>query len=128
MNNLDDYDELGMMAAHSDTKGIEEWLHRGKNVDVTDEQGMTILFIAIMIADFDILKLLVSYGANINTQRNDGLTPLMQSVISGGQFTRWLVEQGADVALTDNAGRTALDHAILWGRQPSIKYLSSLVV
>jgi ankyrin repeat protein len=125
VSNYDDYDELGRMVVHEDKLAVEEWLQLGKDIDVTDEQGGTILLLALMIASFDMVSLLVNRGANINVQRTDGRSPLMQSVIAGGQCTKWLVEHGADISLRDNEGRTALDHALLWGREPAIEYLRS---
>ena len=126
MRIYDDYDELGTLISYSDIQSIEAWLRQGKNIDVSDEDGTTGLFHALSMGLFDIVRFLVSHGADINRQRDDGYTPLIQSVISGGLCTKWLVENGADVALKDVEGRTALDHALLWGRQSCIAYLQSL--
>ena len=46
MGDYEDYDELGMMVAYSDGQAIEEWLRHGKNIDVSDEEGTTSLFLA----------------------------------------------------------------------------------
>lgn len=78
--------------------------------------------------DLSKAKSLVAGGANVNLQgpRNVGDTPLMLAIASDKNsvaIASLLISHGADVRLTDKAGRTALHVAVLYGSIPIVQML-----
>jgi hypothetical protein len=63
-----------------------------------------------------LIRLLLSYGANINQQTNTGCTPLMYSIHTRHcniQAVECLLDSGADPDITNKDGDTAFDYALL---------------
>ena len=57
-------------------------------------------------------RLLIDRGDNVNEKNVSGWTPLMTAAFAGNvRITTMLLEHGADPALTNTAGQTALDLA-----------------
>lgn len=88
------------------------------NVRATTHNGQTPLhYLATALEASDQwqkrpLKRLLSGGANINAQDDNGATPLMLSAMTGVRRTcELLLECGADIHLTDHAGKTASVYA-----------------
>lgn len=63
---------------------------------------------------FEVVKMLVNNGANVNYQNRRGETALMFAVINPyhTDITQYLLQHGANVNLIDNDGETALDKAL----------------
>jgi ankyrin repeat protein len=88
----------------------------GEGIDTRFSQGKTGLYYAARNGHEDMVALLLSKGASATIASNEGLTPLMQASIEGHVgVARLLLEHmgGQGVDTTDNAGRTALHHAVL---------------
>ncbi len=71
------------------------------------------------MADKDIIKLLLGFGADPNIQDSSGLTALMQAILVNDkekklEYVKLLLDYGALLDLKNNQGRTALD--IAWRR------------
>ena len=67
---------------------------------------------------------LVTNGADVNPVNKDGLTPLMLSVCAGHLKTSLLLlENGADITVTDYNHNTALTLAILNNQEDIIPLL-----
>ena len=62
---------------------------------------------ACQIGNFELIKLLVKYGANVNISDRQNSTPLMLSVDSF-QIVEFLISKGANVNGQDNNGNTVL--------------------
>ena len=82
-----------------------------------------IYYISKSTGDIDIVHLLE--GADVNAQNKLGLTPLMQAASHNNpELVHYLLEQGADPAVQDSRGRTALDFAKVYPpREECIKLL-----
>ena len=64
---------------------------------------------------------------NVNTQDDNGATPLMYAARSGNPDTiKAIIKAGADVNATDNDGRTALMYAAMYGNADAIETLAGL--
>lgn len=100
----------------------------GVNVDAVDERDRTPLYIAVQNSLVNVTKALIKCKANVNTAGElQSLTPL---ILCAGQYPtpidansqeryirslkvlNILLENGADLCLTDSKGYTALHHAI----------------
>lgn len=74
-----------------------------------DEDGLNILHWAADRGDENILKILLSYGANVNVTDSDNQTPLHYAASCGHiECVRILIENGADTEVNDNDGNDAL--------------------
>ena len=74
-----------------------------------------------------IVQILISYGVPADITTDNGRTPLMISAIYNDIFmTMFLIRQGADPALKDKHGKTALDYARERGHTEIVEYLESI--
>lgn len=67
------------------------------NVELRDENGMTVLLIACLNRMSEIILMLLGMGVDVNVRTSEGITPLMYVVNMGLEVVRGLVERGADV-------------------------------
>jgi ankyrin repeat protein len=73
---------------------------------------------------FDMVKLLVARGAEVNVHDRDGLTPLMKAIVLRDlRMVKLLVSAGAQINATDQRGHTALTHAVLRSDADILKFL-----
>lgn len=73
------------------------------------------LFDAVAAEDYSLNRVarLVEAGADVNCRQPQGVTPLLNAAISGNfSATLHLIENGADVCATDDAGNSALSIAV----------------
>lgn len=81
-------------------------------VGVETYYDATPLCVAISKGDFDLVKKLVEYGADVNDKIQRGTTPLMMAArYNNVEITSFLLSKGAKINTEDNNGNTALDHA-----------------
>ena len=89
---------------------------RGANINLQGADGQTPLMDASMLGHFDVLRLLLSRGADQGLQSDDGSTALHLAVASGDAAVvkRLCTAAGAAVALArrDAGGRTPLVLAV----------------
>jgi len=109
-------------ASYRNIRMVTEALDHGANVNavtMTSNSGNTTLHIITEMglpADnaklLPIVTLLLSRGANPNTQNRDGTTPLMYATTSKNTETmKLLLDAGADATLRHRSGQTALNMA-----------------
>ncbi len=89
----------------------------GADLDSTNRFGGTALIPAAEKGHPEAVDMLIAAGVDVNHVNNLGWTALLEAVIltDGGptyqRIVRSLLEGGANPSITDNDGRTALDHA-----------------
>ncbi|KAJ5289112.1 hypothetical protein N7478_002142 [Penicillium angulare] len=85
-------------------------LSNGAEIDTTDARTHTTpLGFAITNERFELIKVLLEFGPNLNIQDSHGHTPLMRAV--AGQSARimgLLLEKGTDITAMDHRGQDAL--------------------
>lgn len=89
-------------------------LESGANADAREGEpdGLTSLMHAALVDDRDLLQLMISFGANVNSRAMGGYTPLMMAALHDHvHVLRALLAAGADPRLRDRKGRTAMDKA-----------------
>ena len=82
----------------------------GANVNADrDKYANTALHLASSRGHLDIVRLLLTEGADITIADNDGMTALHWASSRGHlDIVRLLLTEGADITIADNNGRTAL--------------------
>lgn len=78
------------------------------------QYGRSALMFASSEGHTNVLSVLISHGANVNFQDNNGLTALIKASIRGQNLctVKLLVANGGDVNIQDNCGSTALYFAV----------------
>jgi ankyrin repeat protein len=88
------------------------------------QQAPTILWKAAGSGDFKRIQSLISNGADVNSENEDGLTPLHVAAIHGrGTIVKLLIDHGADVNTKTEDGQTLLHHVAREGHVNVVKLL-----
>jgi ankyrin repeat protein len=97
-----------------DLKLVTALLQAGAQVNAKNEKGKTALMCAVENFHVTVVRELLAWGANPNLQEKFyGYTALMYAVKNNCiVIVRLLVNWGVDLSLQDNAGNTALMHAL----------------
>lgn len=86
----------------------------GANVNVQNSLGVTMLIIAAIKGDNEIIRKLIKNGADINLQDIYGYTPLMYAISSNkSEAAEILINSGADIHLMDARGYKAFEIAVI---------------
>ena len=105
-----------------DLEGMKDLLAEGADVNAMDKDGNTPLHIVTHSGHKEMIKLLISNGADVNAKGRFG-TPIHNAVSSGyKEIVQLLVDEGADVNAKEWRGKTPLDMATPLGRQDLLKY------
>jgi ankyrin repeat protein len=124
-------DSAGLTALHYAVDGanldaIKFILMEKADVNARDNNGWSpLLRAASTNASKEIAELLCKFKSNVNILDNDHKSALMTAVVNGNQpFVQVLVENGADLTLKNDFGRTAYDLAVSMDRRKVVKYLA----
>ncbi|WP_298314750.1 ankyrin repeat domain-containing protein [uncultured Aquimarina sp.] len=98
-----------------DVKKVASLIPHLDTIDVKTEQGWTGLVKAVFNEHFDVAKLLVSNGADVNATNHKGTTIFMYAktpvfTSKNTKILSWLIEQGADLNTTEHRSLTVLDY------------------
>lgn len=90
-------------------------------------EGAPPLWCAAAAGHLDIVKLLISHGAKVNTTTRTNSTPLRAACFDGHlEIVKYLVQHGADIEVANRHGHTCLMIACYKGHIRIAKYLLSL--
>ena len=114
-------DRLVLAAEHGLVPAIEELLAQGVQVNYRNHVFATALYCAVFHNHLPVVTSLLSHGADPNLARTGSFTPLHVASYRGDhvECARMLVDAGADTAVQDEMGKTALEHARLY-RRPGV--------
>jgi len=108
------------------TKTARYLLQKGANPNQT-VRGFPLLISAVVMQNFDMVKLLLNYGAEVDAKDEKGNTALIFAAYMGNvEIARLLVREGSDYNYENAAGKTPLDYAIQFRNAGVSSYLRSL--
>jgi len=91
---------------------VEEWLKTASLSDINniDELGDSPLLLMCSKGQFEVARLLVQHGADVNIQTSHGHSPLLYAVIKDNiELVELLIKKGASVTVATNAGITVAE-------------------
>lgn len=125
--NLITFDELTkLVLTNKLTKeNLELYLNTGGNINYKNEYQQTILNITCSYSyNYEIIQLLLEYGADTNIQNMHGETALYKSVYHYKiDFVQLLLEYGADPTIINNNGDNCLNLASCIGNIKAVQLL-----
>ena len=92
-------------------KAVQTLIEHGALVDVKYLKGFTILYAAVVQSDFDIVKLLMNAGADVNAVSYRGETPIAHALKANPDpipMVKYLLRRGANVKACLNDGSSLL--------------------
>lgn len=134
--NIDLQDSCGLTQLHEavlseDTVIAELLLSLGAKADIKTNTGMTPLHFAACKNNFYMVPCLLKYKVDIDAVDNNGNTPLHFALLRNDEIAEYLLNEGADLFIKNNAGESALKKAVLGSefnelaRRPIERSLSS---
>ena len=102
-------------------------LKHGAEVDVWTPEGNTPLGVAVMHGDWELVRLFVEYGADVNFYKPDGgRMPLHVAAINGNvPLAEYLIERGAKVDAKDATGKMPVDYAREYNEEATVEFLAA---
>ncbi len=94
------------------------------NVNIKNLEGDTPLHISVYHDHLDIVKLLLTKGANPNLANNNGVTPLHNAAFNSNlEIVKLLVDYGANINAENKDGIVALRDAVKNGHTKIVRFL-----
>lgn len=116
--------ELLIAAGQGFVARAEGLLKAGADVNTVHPPWQLTPLLAASEISFDMVKLLVARGAQVNVRDRDGMTPLMRAIVLRDlRMVKLLLDAGAQINTTDHRGHTAFTHAILRSDADILKLL-----
>ncbi len=123
-------DKAGCTVLHYAVDGgnleaIQYFLMENVDINARDNNGWTPLLRSASVGGVkEVADLLCKFKADVNVLDNEKKSALMVAVINGNQpFVQVLVENGADLNLKNEYGRTPYEMAVAMDRRRVVKYL-----
>jgi ankyrin repeat protein len=105
---------------------LTPFLDRGANIEEPDSYGMTPLACTAEYDHSESAAVLLRYGANTNTQCNNGWTPLLRAINSNSHHVlQRLLDSGADYLIKSFKDETVLHFAARRGDVETMRLLGN---
>ena len=99
-----------------DLDAIKDFLNAGSDINKKDNNGQTVLHVAIIEGHEEIIKFLISKRVDLNIKDSSGSTALFYAVTKNqNNIIKLLLEKGANVDVKNNSLFTPLHKAALGG-------------
>jgi ankyrin repeat protein len=103
----DGYTPFLLACKHTEPDVFHALLNAGADIEATNAQGMSGLFLVATTGVVSLARVLIDRGASVNRPAARGLTPLMAGIMSENpDMVRLLIAAGADVTDRDSSGKS----------------------
>ncbi|MDF2857447.1 MAG: hypothetical protein K0Q87_3298 [Neobacillus sp.] len=115
-------------AINGDIERVKKLAKEGKDIEVEDYSGYTVMDWSIKTGNTEMVKTLLENGADPNNETSYGMTPLMTAAEAGKpEMIKLLVSAGADLDYQEvGGGMTPLIYAALGENEETVKVLLDL--
>ena len=108
-----------------DIATVKKFLDEGVPVDLTDEEGWSLLHHAAALGQVEVINHLHEKGCRVDLIDNEGCTPLHYAATNGDIETiRLLIAMGSNVNSVDNKGNTPLKWSVMCEENAAIEELT----
>ena len=108
-----------------DIATVKRFLDEGVPVDLTDEEGWSLLHHAAALGQVEVINLLREKGCSVDLIDNEGRTPLHYAATNGDiEIIRLLIAMGNNVNSVDNEGNTPLKWSVMCEQNAAIDELT----
>jgi tetratricopeptide (TPR) repeat protein len=106
--------EIHGLVEKQDLQAVQQFLAaHPEGVNERGDKGLTPLHVAIGLNNVDIVRLLLTLGADVKAASDDGTTPLhWAAFMNARDVVALLIEKGADANVRDRKGQTPLQVAL----------------
>ena len=119
-------DSIFSAALVGDLEAIKDFLNAGLEINKKDNNGQTVLHVAIKEGHEEIIKFLISKRVDLNIKDSSGSTALFYAVTKNqNNIIKLLLEKGANVDVKNNSLFTPLHKAALGGADEALELLLS---
>ena len=92
-------DNLILFVKTNNVEGVKKSVENKKNLNEISEEGLAPIHYAVFNENFEIVKILLYAGAEVNIKSSDGLTPLDIAVLNNQQdIAKILIECGGGIS------------------------------
>ena len=110
-----------------DIATVKKYLDEGVPVNLTDEEGWSLLHHAAALSQVDVINLLHEKGCRVDLIDDEGRTPLHYAATNGDIETiRLLLAMGSSVNSVDYEGNTPLKWSVMCEQNAAIEELTKL--
>jgi len=126
---LDEPDEIGLLfyaiRTHASLDAIKLLLEYGVDLHALDADKLSAIDTAIKFKRKEIVQLCIDNKMDLNTtQRKSGMLPLLLSACFGDiEMVTLLLENGANLDVSDRSGMSAKDYAKKLGQKKMVEFL-----
>ena len=118
-------DDILNAVQSGDIATVKKFLDEGVPVDLTDEEGWSLLHHAAALGQVEVINLLCKKGCRVDLIDNKGRTPLHYAATNGDIETiRLLIAMGSNVNSVDNKGNTPLKWSVMFEQNAAIEELT----
>jgi hypothetical protein len=93
---------------------VQKLIDEGANINVHDERNNygSLLCMAVVRRDLNLIKCLIKNGANVNDVNSCGSTPIYYASNSDFEILKYLIDSGGNVNIANDAYVLPLHHAL----------------
>ena len=112
----------------NDIDTFQRLINEDVDINEKDYNNLTALWYAVQCVRYEMAKILIEHGADLEVKDKYGNTPLFTAVYwykkdPGGRLIKLLVDAGADVNAENSHGNSPLDLARMIGDFPYLDFL-----